>query len=730
MWQLVKGFISLIIGLILISNQTHGLDWKFAVTTPTDIRFFDANWTYTNHRISNDIHLRDVCVFTYDTISNTLYYANNNVTLNQGQIYELKNFDNETHPQAPKLVIALDTIITGLVFDSISNNLYWSNGSSILLFNINTNKSETLLNKNGTFPTDITLDICKRQLYYINQHDTSTSIEQINLDTKKINVIADGLSRTRSITVDYYSNKLYWMDNMGTTNVRIEEANFNGTQRRVLLKRQSDNPIHLITDHDNIYYSSKTYKQVIRIGKVDSRRTMINYHDFGPAGPIDILMKHTSDEFKHYSCKDIIDKMNSSNFIRRDIGQPIPICKASENLNNEIVECKTDLCSNFCLNSGKCTLDDEQIAKCDCPPGFSGLRCELNKCQNFCMNDMKCNINNNGDPVCLCEKNKFSGHRCEEDVTVDLCKNRCLNDGTCTINNGLPVCHCSSLYTGDRCQHNVCQESYCLNNGLCVVEEDKPVCICTLEYKGSRCEIVNQNTTNYDNYCLNGGVLLLKDGMATCTCPDTVTGARCQETLCKNYCLNDGVCNLIDGKPICECGDGVRGDRCQVEFTFNEIYNKSCNGDIEISNLYKIDVTEACLILPPNQKDCSCMPSSIIVVTIGVVLALVLILVIVVILRRVYKPLRPKVKKTYVVRKNFTPLTSRPGGGGTTEQCEITIEDCCNMNICETPCFDPKILQNCDSSNESPVGKKSEKKRKEDKRKLLDVDFSNGGELY
>lgn len=102
-------------------------------------------------------------------------------------------------------------------------------------------------------------------------------------------------------------------------------------------------------------------------------------------------------------------------------------------------------------------------------------------------------------------------------------------------------------------------------------------------------------------------------------------------------------------------------------------------------------------------------------------------------MRRIYTPLRPKIKKTFVVTKNVTPLTCRP----TTQQCEITIEDCCNMNICDTvngtflfshppkmltfnvffyhlqPCFDPKTLQR--------------EARKEDKKNLLS---NMDGELY
>lgn len=42
---------------------------------------------------------------------------------------------------------------------------------------------------------------------------------------------------------------------------------------------------------------------------------------------------------------------------------------------------------------------------------------------------------------------------------------------------------------------------------------------------------------------------------------------------------------------------------------------------------------------------------------------------------------RPRIKKRIIVSKNVTPLTDRPSHS---EKCEITIENCCNMNVCET----------------------------------------------
>lgn len=43
---------------------------------------------------------------------------------------------------------------------------------------------------------------------------------------------------------------------------------------------------------------------------------------------------------------------------------------------------------------------------------------------------------------------------------------------------------------------------------------------------------------------------------------------------------------------------------------------------------------------------------------------------------------RPRINKRIIVNKNVTPMTYRPHS--VSQQCEITVEDCCNMNVCET----------------------------------------------
>jgi len=65
------------------------------------------------------------------------------------------------------------------------------------------------------------------------------------------------------------------------------------------------------------------------------------------------------------------------------------------------------------------------------------------------------------------------------------------------------------------------------------------------------------------------------------------------------------------------------------------------------------------------------------------VMCAILLVATVVSLRRVHLlRKRPRIKKRIIVNKNVTPLTAC--SPLPQDQCQITIENCCNMNICET----------------------------------------------
>lgn len=87
-----------------------------------------------------------------------------------------------------------------------------------------------------------------------------------------------------------------------------------------------------------------------------------------------------------------------------------------------------------------------------------------------------------------------------------------------------------------------------------------------------------------------------------------------------------------------------------------------------------------------------------ILATLGGVCSLQLVAVAVLLRKVCVLRKRPRIRKRIIVNKNVTPLTSCPPLPQ--DQCEITIENCCNMNICETvsTCSYIYINANCSSS--------------------------------
>lgn len=233
----------------------------------------------------------------------------------------------------------------------------------------------------------------------------------------------------------------------------------------------------------------------------------------------------------------------------------------------------------------------------------------------------------------------------------------------------------------------VCQKSSlikpkktCLHGGT--FDEDSSSCICKdSRYDGESCEI----DLCY-NFCMNGGecsiesdTLLTTRPTAKCSCTKGYTGDRCEIDVCSNYCLNDGKCSVDKTKrPVCECINGFSGSRCD---NFGE--EQPVDTKTAIHTEIKTTTEDDSFVDENRNTHGKCpvrMNLTSIIIAVCVTLSLLFVFLSMVFIYRMHKPMRPKIRKKYVVHKNIEPLTCRP----TTEQCEVIIEDCCNMNICET----------------------------------------------
>nr|XP_049706836.1 protein cueball [Helicoverpa armigera] len=232
----------------------------------------------------------------------------------------------------------------------------------------------------------------------------------------------------------------------------------------------------------------------------------------------------------------------------------------------------------------------------------------------------------NGKYVCKCTPG-YTGERCD----ISVCQNYCFQ-GDCSVDAvGQPKCRCNAGYSGERCEVNACH-GYCLNNGLCSLDDkSEPECQCIGDYEGSRCEAAKVFTTTSESVVVSPSTTVAPVKVETnesCQCNNTQPIPR----LAKDVTSDD----LISENVIKSCDDGWDPVRDPV------------------------------------------------IIMLGVLCGLLCLACAVLITKVLHLRRRPRIKKRIIVNKNVTPMTARP------DQCEITIENCCNMNICETPCFEPR----------------------------------------
>ncbi|XP_044269142.1 protein cueball [Tribolium madens] len=262
------------------------------------------------------------------------------------------------------------------------------------------------------------------------------------------------------------------------------------------------------------------------------------------------------------------------------------------------------------------------------------------------------------------------------------------------------------------------EEVICLNGGFLV---DDKFCHCPRGYAGKFCEI----SLCY-NYCVHGECYASSLGYPQCHCLKGFGGKRCNRDMCDGFCLNGGVCKRGGELPICECQEGFTGRRCESTLDICEVFCQDRQNDVLITQK---EVVCRCVDGYPDvvQSNFSSLPLLLSQeehpdffdhfqdTAFLVLCCLVFILMVVSVVLATYAcslRRRPRIKKRIIVNKNFTQLTNRPRAS---EQCEITIENCCNMNICETPCFEPPQLPCLQNKND-------------DKKKLLS-NMENGEEL-
>lgn len=131
--------------------------------------------------------------------------------------------------------------------------------------------------------------------------------------------------------------------------------------------------------------------------------------------------------------------------------------------------------------------------------------------------------------------------------------------------------------------------------------------------------------------------------------------------LCNGYCLNEGHCFFVNDEISCSCTENFSGDRCEIVDAIESTSHKSCDrllfaDDAEYSEVFIALISTS-------------------------VMCVILIIAVIILSFRVWRlsSSRSRFKRRIIRQAKHRRPAERV----------INIEDCCNMNICETPCTEP-----------------------------------------
>ncbi|XP_074662760.1 prolow-density lipoprotein receptor-related protein 1-like isoform X2 [Tubulanus polymorphus] len=222
------------------------------------------------------------------------------------------------------------------------------------------------------------------------------------------------------------------------------------------------------------------------------------------------------------------------------------------------------LCKDYCLNGGKCVLNDTTpvTPHCECEKGTTGERCEI--CDDFpCENDGVCTfLAPSPRPYCKCRRGYIPESRCQK----TYCDDYCMNGGTCTFGEKKGRCSCPPRYQGSKkCEEDLCDKGYCVHGKCANTNDGSLSCNCFHGYEGKRCDKA-QDCSHFS--CLHGGTCYPSDNEFKCHCTPEYTGDHCHlSKVCLQMnliCKHNGTCDQdSNGKAFCSCPDGFAGVRCE-----------------------------------------------------------------------------------------------------------------------------------------------------------------------
>lgn len=387
------------------------------------------------------LEFHQITSIIYDEIGDRIYFTDMR-THDNGSIYTLGR-----QPNSPSLYVTLDNVVAkihedelirGLAFDPLDRCLYWIDETLRRIYRLDVKQpnAEPLvwLQFEHEVPQALSVDVCRRYLYWTTDNDNVTTIERASLAGNKRSVlVSEKLQRPIALEIDQFSNRMFWIDDHAGTQVSVESADLHGGERTLIYEGAGRKFRSLIVDEEHIFVVDYANECVYQLNKTGgSSATVLAHFEKSPRGIIKrprFIEMHDG----HPICRSAVHLLKEQQQVEKEKGGNGSLSTDLENTKNHA--------NVVCLN-GKVS----EAGRCECSDGWKGASCETKLCHNYCFHG-KCAVASTGFPLCHCDVG-FTGERCE----TARCNGYCLNDGRCELEGEDPVCHCLPAFSGRHCE--------------------------------------------------------------------------------------------------------------------------------------------------------------------------------------------------------------------------------------------------------------------------------------
>ncbi|OQV14980.1 Low-density lipoprotein receptor-related protein 2 [Hypsibius exemplaris] len=344
--------------------------------------------------ISNESRINAV---DYDIKNDMIYWADSNDrTIKRSFIPHADSETRAGHPQT--LDIPSVTKPDGLSVDWVGGNIYWSdtrprtrrdvgfesgeNGGILSVATLDGRYPKTLFVDASSKPTAVAVNPQRGLIYWALVGDRPRIMSAWMDGSNGRVVVGDRLGHPTGIAIDFYQNgRIYWSDSKGNV---IESANFDGSDRRVIIRKDADRPVRVDVFEGSVYWLTRDTGLVYRQDKFGGGARSLVESKLGVSNDIKIYQKQYYNASLTSACStgnnpcSHLCLITPNGFVcacpdgaRWVIGdQSRRRCDAAT------VELKSPPLRCRCQNQGYCVESQPGNVTCMCPAGLSGSSCE------------------------------------------------------------------------------------------------------------------------------------------------------------------------------------------------------------------------------------------------------------------------------------------------------------------------------------------------------------------